>query len=160
MADSRFGELIKELNSEPMKIEIKDIGNNQGSRADNAEFLQQKQFELMVEMATKKLELKLEAMKEETASLKLEVDRLKVMRQEPVQQVQVANTPSAPTSDAIKVPDDVQVEGFMEIKSPSRHVMSLTSEHAKGEGTQVHPRLGNYKTEDVSVEKFFNFGRK
>ncbi len=156
MADSRFHELVKELNSEPMKIEIKDLG-----KPECNELLQQKQVELLVEMATKKLDMKVDALKEELAVLKHEVERLKVMRREGQAQAAPGNQNSAASSDdAIKIPDDVQVEGFMEIKSPSRHVMSPTSEHAKGEGTQVHPRLGNYKTEDVSVEKFFNFGRK
>lgn len=152
MVDSRFSELVKELNTEPMRIEVKEIRDDKPSH----DILQQKQIELMVEMAVKKLELKLDAIKEEIVSIKKDVEHVKA-------RPDVSNAPvqAQPQShDSIKVPDSVQVEGFMQVKAPTRDPMSSTAEHAKGEGTQVHPRLGNYKTEDVSVEKFFNFGRK
>jgi len=141
----RLDELKRELNSEPIKIEVKELGETM----DN-DLLKQRQFELMVEMAAKRLEMKIDGLKDEIAALKKEVERLKASKSEA----------PLPNSDIIKVPDDVQVEGFMQVKAPSRPVMSSTSEHAKGENPSVHPRLGNYKTEDVSVEKFFNFGRK
>ncbi len=142
MAD-RLDELKKELNSEP--IEIKEIGESM----DN-DLLKQRQFELMIDIAAKRLEMKIDGLKEEILALKKEVERLKASKSEA----------PLPNSDTIKVPEDVQVEGFMQVKAPTRPVMSSTSEHAKSESPSVHPRLGNYKTEDVSVEKFFNFGRK
>lgn len=153
MVDSRFSELVKELSTDPIQIQVKELREDKPIVHDA---LQQKQIELMVEMAVKKLELKLDAMREEIVHLKQEVEHVKA-RPAPVQNH--AAQPVAPAAhDAIKVPDDIQVEGFMQVKAPSRDPMSSTAEHAKGEGTQVHPRLGNYKTEDVSVEKFFNFG--
>ncbi|MBI2545616.1 hypothetical protein HYV81_00355 [Candidatus Woesearchaeota archaeon] len=153
MVDSRFSELVKELGTEPMKIEVKELRDDKPVSRD---ILQQKQIELMVEMAVKKLELKLDALREEIVSVKKEVEHVKARPAQVAQPSQVQSQ----MQDSIKVPDNIPVEGFMQVKAPSRDPMSSTAEHSKGEGTQVHPRLGNYKTEDVSVEKFFNFGRK
>ncbi len=147
MVDARIKELVKELNSEPIKVEIKELTN----KMENSDFLHQKQFELMINMASKKLEIKIENLVVEISSLKKEVEKLKADRA-------LLTVPTQSNNNTIKVPDDIQVEGFMQVKAPTRPVMSPTSEHAKGESP--HPRLGNYKTEDVSVEKFFNFGRK
>ena len=89
MVDSRFSELVKELSTEPMKIQVREIREDKPASHD---VLQQKQIELMVEMAVKKVELKLDALREEMSHLKQEVEHAKARPVQPnVAQAQQQN---------------------------------------------------------------------
>ncbi len=46
------------------------------------------------------------------------------------------------------------------MKEPVKKVVKEEVEKAKEEHKQVHPRQGNYESEDVAIEKFFYFGKR
>ena len=120
----------------------------------------QKRFELMVEMATKKLQSEINSMKEAMCSLSGEINSLKsqisrVQFQQPARAVQTTLGNSQQES---------QVQQKKEVK-----IVDCRPEGEKKEEFQsgsarnsepIRPRYGDYKPDDVSIEKFFYFGRK
>lgn len=46
------------------------------------------------------------------------------------------------------------------IRSPAAGVAASAKPAEKAASNEPHPRLGNYKNEDVSIEKFFNYSHK
>ena len=124
----------------------------------------QKRFELIIEMATKKLQQEINILKEtacsqagEINSLKSQISRLQFQPQqarpiqrtlvEPEQQSHIeAHAPKKEVKIVDCRPGDERREDF---KSSSER-----------NSEPVRPRYGDYEPEDVSIEKFFYFGRK
>lgn len=127
----------------------------------------QKRFELMIDMATKKLQQEITALKEniaslnsEIGSLKSQISRLQFQPQQnhPVQKTlfdsqtekQGVQTQAASQKREVKIVDcRPENERHEEFKSG-----------AAKNAEPVRPRYGDYQPEDVSIDKFFYFGRK
>ena len=118
-----------------------------------------KRFELMVEMATKKLQAEIMSLKESLCSQAGEINSLKsqinrIQFQQPSQTVQRTlteqNQPQATAKKEANIvdcrPQDEKKEEF--VRGAARN------------SDPVRPRFGDYKSEDVSIDKFFYFGRK
>ena len=120
----------------------------------------QKRFELLVEMATKKLQQEIAALKEqvsylssEIGSIKSQVTRLQFQPQakevQTVLQNQQENMP-------IKQKKDVEIVDCRPQNERREEFKSGSAKNAE----PISPRYGNYQPEDVSIDKFFYFGRK
>ena len=120
----------------------------------------QKRFELLVEMATKKLQQEIVALKEqlsclssEIGSVKSQVTRLQFQPQakevQTVLQNQQENMP-------IKQKKDVEIVDCRPQNERREEFKSGAARNAE----PIKPRYGDYQPEDVSIDKFFYFGRK
>ena len=125
----------------------------------------QKRFELMVEMSTKKLQQEISALKEqiifltsEMGSLKSQISRIQFQPQthtvqktlgEPQQNFEVQN-PQIQQKKEVKIVD-CRPEG-----ERKQEFQSGAAKNAE----PIRPRYGDYQPEDVSIDKFFYFGRK
>ena len=118
----------------------------------------QKRFELMVEMATKKLQQEIQTLKEHINSLNNEMGSIKS---------QVSRLRFQPQPKT----ENLNTENFVEQNFPSKEVKIVDcrpEDERKGEfvggsaknSEPIRPRFGDYKSEDVSIDKFFYFGRK
>ena len=118
-----------------------------------------KRFELLIEMATKKLQAEINTLKETVCSQAGEINSLKsqlnrIQFQQPSQPVQRTLTEqNQPQATAKKEVDIVDCRPEGEKKE------NFVSGAAKN-SDPVRPRFGDYKSEDVSIDKFFYFGRK
>ena len=124
----------------------------------------QKRFELMIEMATKKMQQEISALKEHIVSMNSELGSLKSqvsrIQFQPHQSHQVqktlvsANEPSEPQ----------QMQPKKEIKivdcRPDGERHEPFQSGAARNAEPVRPRYGDYEPKDVSIDKFFYFGRK
>jgi len=120
----------------------------------------QKRFELMVEMATKKLQSEINSMKEAMCSLSGEINSLKsqisrVQFQQPARAVQTTLGNSQQES---------QVQQKKEVKivdcRPEGEKKEEFQSGAARNSEPIKPRYGDYEPKDVSIDKFFYFGRK
>ena len=123
----------------------------------------QKRFELMIEMATKRLQQEIQGLKEHVSSLNSEIGSLKS---------QISRMQFQPQSHAVQKtlaePQSQYMEQNIQQKKEVRIVDCRPDEERKGEfvsgaaknSEPVKPRYGDYEPEDVSIEKFFYFGRK
>ena len=116
-----------------------------------------KRFELMVEMATKKLQTEISALKEslcsqagEINSLKSQLNRIQFQPQQPVQRTLAENQNQAAAKKEVDIVD---------CRPHDEKKQEFQSGAAKN-SDPVRPRFGDYKSEDVSIDKFFYFGRK
>ena len=115
-----------------------------------------KRFELLVEMATKKLQTEIMSLKEglcsqagEINSLKSQLNRIQFQQpSQPVQRTLVENQATAKKEINIV---DCRPEG----EKKEEFVSGAAKNY-----DPVRPRFGDYKSEDVSIDKFFYFGRK
>ena len=103
-------------------------------------YLLEQKFQLLMDMGNKKLQQEIAALKTTVSMLQDEVRNLRNERRNAAleQTRQASVVESAP---AVKAASN---EGYV----PKSNVK------------EAHPRLGNYSSEDVSIEKFFNYGRK
>ena len=118
----------------------------------------QKRFELMVEMATKKLQQEIESLKVAFNSLNGELNSMKS---------QVSRMQFQPQTKT----ENLNTENFAQQNFPSKDV-KIVDCRPEGErkvefvggsaknSEPIRPRFGDYKSEDVSIDKFFYFGRK
>lgn len=121
----------------------------------------QKRFELLVEMATKKLQQEMQALKDhvfslqsEIGSLKSQVSRIQFQPSQPVQKTlfdsEQKQEPQAQSKRDVKIvdcrPDDERKSDF--------------KSGAERNSEPIRPRYGDYESKDVSIDKFFYFGRK
>ena len=116
-----------------------------------------KRFELMVEMATKKLQTEIMSLKEalcsqagEINSLKSQINRIQFQPQQSAQRTLVENQPQATAKKEVNIVD---------CRPEGEKKEEFVSGAAKN-SDPVRPRFGDYKSEDVSIDKFFYFGRK
>ena len=119
-----------------------------------------KRFELMVEMATKKLQTEIMSLKEGLCSQAGEINSLKsqlnrIQSQQPSQPVQRTLGESQAQTQATAKKD----VNIVDCRPESDKKEEFVSGAAKN-SEPVRPRFGDYKSEDVSIDKFFYFGRK
>ena len=120
----------------------------------------QKRFELLVEMSTKKLQTEIMSLKEalcsqagEINSLKSQMSRLQFQPQSHPVQRTLVEQPQEPKATAKKEVEIVDCRPGNERKEEFKSGSSRNSE-------PIRPRYGDYEPKDVSIEKFFYFGRK
>ena len=124
----------------------------------------QRRFELMIEMATKKLQQEIASLKEyisslnsEVGSLKSQISRLQFQPQQshPVQRTLTASQPQA---------ENQNIQSKKEVKivdcRPEGERREDFKSGAEKNSEPVRPRYGDYEPKDVSIDKFFYFGRK
>ena len=124
----------------------------------------QKRFELMIEMATKKLQQEVNSLKEyisslnsEIGSLKSQVSRLQFQPQQahPVQRTLTEPQPQTGNQN-IQPKRDVKIIDCRPENERHNDFKSGSEKNAE----PVRPRYGDYEPKDVSIDKFFYFGRK
>ena len=120
-----------------------------------------KRFELMVDMATKKLQQEIAALKEYTSSLNKEIGSLKSqvsrMQFQPQQPHSVQRTLAEQNENQnIQAKKEVKIVDCRPENEKHEEFQSGSAKNAE----PIRPRYGNYNPDDVSIEKFFYFGRK
>ena len=119
----------------------------------------QRRFELMVEMATKKLQQEIAALKEQMASLHGEMGSLKSQLSRA--QFQQPQQNYSRSSDQVQA-EEPQIKKEVKIVD-CRPDGEKTKEFVSGSARNsepIRPRYGDYEPKDVSIDKFFYFGRK
>ena len=124
----------------------------------------QKRFELMIEIATKKLQQEVAVLKEqlgsvhsELGSLKSQVSRIQFQPQHTVQRTLVADGESPSIhSEPQAQKKDVKIVDCRPDGEKHGDFVSGAAKNAE----PVRPRYGDYEPKDVSIDKFFYFGRK
>ena len=121
----------------------------------------QKRFELMVEMATKKLQQEISALKEsisslnnEMGSLKSQISRIQFQPPQKVHQPFGEKEGAEPYYEAQKKKIEI-----VDCRPEGEKKQEFVSGAAKN-SEPARPRFGDYKSEDVAIDKFFYFGRK
>ena len=122
----------------------------------------QKRFELMFEMATKKLQQEIQGLKEhinslnsEMGSLKSQISRLQFQPQQS-HSVQRTLPESQPQIESPQVKKDVKIVDCRPENEKHEDFQSGSAKNAE----PIRPRYGDYESKDVSIDKFFYFGRK
>jgi predicted nucleic acid-binding Zn-ribbon protein len=118
----------------------------------------QRRFELMVEMATKKLYQEMEELKNRVFSLQSEIGSLKSQFARAQFQQQSQSQPYKPAAEQQEQPEKKDVK-IVDCRPNGEKKSEFVSGAAKN-SEPVMPRFGEYKSEDVSIDKFFYFGRK
>ncbi len=116
----------------------------------------QRRFELMVEMSTKKLQQEITALKEYVSSLNNEIGSLKSQVSRLAFQPQHAHSVQTTLADSQPEVKEVKI---MDCRPENEKHGEFQSGAAKN-SEPVRPRYGNYNPQDVSIDKFFYFGRK
>ena len=122
----------------------------------------QRRFELMVEMATKKLQQEVNALKEYVKSLNSEIGSLKSqvsrIQLQPQQTHSVQRTLAEPSVEQSSVQEKKDVK-IVDCR-PSNEKHEEFKSGAARNSEPIRPRYGDYESKDVSIDKFFYFGRK
>jgi len=120
----------------------------------------QKRFELMVEMATKKLQSEINSMKESMCSLSGEINSLKsqISRMQFQQPARAVQTTLENAQQEIPVQQKKEVK-IVDCRPEGEKKVEFQSGAARN-SEPIKPRFGDYKPDDVSIDKFFYFGRK
>ena len=122
----------------------------------------QKRFELMIEMATKKLQQEVAELKGYVTSLNSEIGSLKSqvsrIQFQPQQAHAVQRTLSEPQTEIQNVQPKKDVK-IIDCRPDNERHEDFQSGSAKN-AEPVRPRYGDYEPKDVSIDKFFYFGRK
>ena len=122
----------------------------------------QKRFELMIDMATKKLQQEISGLKEHIASLNSEMGSLKSqisrLQFQPQQSHPVQRTLAEPQHREQSVEQKKEVK-IVDCRPEGERHEEFQSGAAKN-AEPVRPRYGDYESKDVSIDKFFYFGRK
>lgn len=120
----------------------------------------QRRFELMVEMATRKLQQEISGLKDNIASLNSEMGSLKSqvsrLQFQPQQAHAVQRTLAESDNQSIQQKKEVKI---IDCRPESERHEKFESGSAKN-AEPIKPRFGDYKPDDVSIDKFFYFGRK
>lgn len=107
-------------------------------------YLFQKQMEMMVETSTKKLVNEIESLKSRVVMLSEELIQLRK---------ELGNVKNARPS-SMRIADEPTI-------SQSVNVVEVRQEQQKPKtNEQLRPRYGDYKPEDVAIDKMFYFGNK
>lgn len=122
-----------------------------GGQQMNEDYFQQKKFEIMLEMNNKKFATELSNMNATIAKLTEEIADLKRRMHD----VRVSQT-AAQESRAYSPPPVIE--------RPIQQTQQTTQTTPRTEDQRVPtnpgPRTGNFKSEDVQIDKFFYFGNK
>ena len=115
----------------------------------------QRRFELMLEIATKKLQSEIGSIKECLCSLSGDINSVKnqISRLQ-FQPHQNTDNQTQQNSQAKK--EDVKI---VDCRPENERKTDFQSGSAKN-SEPLRPRYGDYQPEDVSIDKFFYFGRK
>ncbi|MBI2558311.1 hypothetical protein HYW20_03230 [Candidatus Woesearchaeota archaeon] len=127
-----------------------------------ADLFTQKRFELMIEMATKKLQQEINLLKESLCSMAGEINSVKS---------QISRLQFQPPQAHAVQKTLVEPQHKEEISRPKKEVeiVDCRPDHERKEefksgaernSEPVRPRYGDYEPKDVSIDKFFYFGRK
>ena len=123
-----------------------------------------KRIELMIEMATKKLQQQIDSMKESMCSMAGEINSLKSqisrLQFQPPQNRVVQTTLSDPQPQAQSQSPQPKKEVKIVDCRPEGEKKADFKSGAEKNAEPVRPRYGDYEPKDVSIEKFFYFGRK
>ncbi|MBI2130005.1 hypothetical protein HYU07_07305 [Candidatus Woesearchaeota archaeon] len=103
-------------------------------------YLLEQKFQLLMDMGSKKLQQEIAALKTTVSMLQDEVRNLRNDRRNAALE-QPRQASVAESASAVKAASNEEYVPKSNVK-------------------EAHPRLGNYSSEDVSIEKFFNYGRK
>ena len=124
----------------------------------------QKRFELMIEMATKKLQQEIASLKEYIASLNSEVGSLKSQISRLQFQPQQSHPVQRTLTESQQQAENQNVQPKKEVKivdcRPEGERREDFKSGAERNAEPVRPRYGGYEPKDVSIDKFFYFGRK
>ena len=119
----------------------------------------QKKYELMIDMATKKLQQEIVTLKEafnalngELNSLRSQVSRLQFQPQT----VHHAEEQREIQHQQVEQKKEIKIVDCRPEEDRKQEFQSGAAKNAE----PVRPRYGDYKPEDVSIGKFFYFGRK
>ena len=122
----------------------------------------QKRFELMIDMATKKLQQEIHGLKELVTSLNSEIGSIKSqvsrMQFPPQQSHNVQKTLVEPQQRNEQSQPRKEVK-IVDCRPENERKEQFQSGSAKN-SEPIKPRFGDYQPEDVSIDKFFYFGRK
>ena len=122
----------------------------------------QKRFELMIDMATKKLHQEIAGLKEHIVSLNSEMGSLKSqisrLQFQPQQSHPVQRTLAEPQHKEQSFEQKKEVK-IVDCRPEGERHEEFKSGAAKN-AEPVRPRYGDYESKDVSIDKFFYFGRK
>ena len=128
----------------------------------------QKRFELMIDMATKKLQQEMQALKDHVVSLNSEIGSLKSQ----VSRIQFAPPQPHAVQRTLSEEHESQSAPHQSAQQQPKRDVKIVDCRPEGERTQdfksgaeknsepVRPRYGDYEPKDVSIDKFFYFGRK
>ncbi|MBI3035868.1 hypothetical protein HYY71_06115 [Candidatus Woesearchaeota archaeon] len=124
----------------------------------------QKRFELIIEMAVKKLQQEINTLKEtacsqagEINSLKSQISRLQFQAPQP-HAVQTTLTGQQPQLESQNANPKKEVK-IVDCRPNEERHETFQSGAAKN-AEPLRPRYGDYEPKDVSIDKFFYFGRK
>mgnify|MGYP001603490937 CR=1 FL=1 len=112
------------------------------------DYFTQTRIGVLIDVATKKLSSELVQMKDKLEALEREVTKIKT-----AQTVTPARTIEFPKFEQ-QMPQQQQ-----SMQQP-RPMMQQPQQQQRPPQQQDTPRYGNYTSQDVSIEKFFNYGRK
>ena len=122
----------------------------------------QKRFELIIEMATKKLQQEINILKEtacsqagEINSLKSQISRLQFQPQQ-TRPIQRTLFETQQESQNVQPKKEVKIVDCRPEEERKADFKSGVERNAE----PVRPRYGDYEPKDVSIEKFFYFGKK
>ena len=123
----------------------------------------QKRFEIMVEMATKKLQQEINSLKEafnslngELTSVKSQMSRMQFQPQQHAVQRTLTDEPPQVENSTIQPKKEVKI---VDCRPDNERKQEFVSGAAKN-ADPIRPRYGDYEPKDVSIDKFFYFGRK
>ena len=142
------------------------INQRGGKMEQEMDAFTQKRFELMIEMATKKLHQEIVALKEHIGSLNNEMGSLKsqISRIQFQPQHQAVQRKLVEGSQEEQIPAQAQVKPKKEVNivdcRPENERSASFEGGAARNSEPVRPRYGDYESKDVSIYKFFYFGRK
>ncbi|MEK6942565.1 MAG: hypothetical protein AABX00_00705 [Nanoarchaeota archaeon] len=129
----------------------------------------QKRMELMIDMATKKLQQEINSLKEhigslnsEMGSLKSQVSRIQFQPQKAqVQRQEVSQeAPSQEDYEQQQPSQEKRETKIVDCRPHGERTESFQGGSAKNSAEPIRPRFGDYQSKDVSIEKFFYFGNK
>ena len=124
----------------------------------------QKRFELMVEMATKKLQQEIDSLKLAFNSLNGELNSMKSQVARAQFQPPQAHHASRPAAEEQPAYEEQSASAKKDVKIVDcRPDGERKGEFVSGSARNsepIRPRFGDYKSENVSIDKFFYFGRK
>jgi len=122
----------------------------------------QRRFELMIEMATKKMQQEINQLKEHVSSLNSEIGSLKSqisrLQFQPQQTRIMQTTLAEPQIETQTIQPKKNVK-IIDCRPEGERKEAFVSGAAKN-AEPVRPRYGDYEPKDVSIDKFFYFGRK
>lgn len=123
----------------------------------------QRKFDLMLEMATKKLQSEINSMKESLCSmagdinsLKSQISRLQFQPQNAAFQTTLSQHQTTQQPQMQQQRKEVKIVDCRPENERKEEFQSGAARNSE----QIRPRYGDYEPKDVSIEKFFYFGKK